>query len=39
MVAKSLGDGVVQLAVLFFYIRRIVHDSATVKMFLFTEDE
>ena len=33
-VAKSLADGVVQLAVLCFCIRRIVHDSATVIFFL-----
>ena len=32
-VAKSLADGVVQLAVLCFCIRRIVHDSATVIFF------
>ena len=39
-VAKSLADIVVQLAVLCFYIRRIVHDSATVNFFFFfTEDE
>ena len=37
-VAKSLADGVVQLAVLCFCIRRIVHDSASV-IFFFTEDE
>ena len=32
-VAKSLADGVVQLAVLCLCIRRIVHDSATVIFF------
>ena len=36
-VAKSLADGVVQLAVLCFCIRRIVHDSATVISFFFSQ--
>ena len=31
-VAESLADGVVQLAILCLYIRRIVYDSATVKI-------
>ena len=33
-VAKSLTHGVVQLAVLCIYMRRIRYDSATVNMFL-----
>ena len=31
-VAKSLADGVVQLAILCIYTRRIVYDSATVNI-------
>ena len=36
--AKSLADGVVQLAVFCIYMRRIGYDSATVNIFV-TEDE
>ena len=36
--AKSLADGVVQLAVLCIYMRRIGYDSATVNISV-TEDE
>ena len=38
-VAKSLSGVVVQLSILCTYIRRIVYDSATVKIVSFTEDE
>ena len=36
-VAKSLADGVVQLAIPGGYIMRISYDSATVNIFIFIE--
>ena len=36
-VAKSLADGVVQLEILGFYMRRINYDSATVNISVFIE--
>ena len=35
-VAKSLADGVVQLAIPGVYIMRISYDSATVNIFVFS---
>ena len=36
-VAKSLADGVLQLAILGFHMRRINYDSATVNIAVFIE--